>query len=159
MVARVGVLIAGGLKVGGTGLEKAARQALIQVTAEVANLRGLITELRPAASTRWASPPRSRGWRGDAGAEGLEVDLDTSLGIERLGPELETAVYRLVQQAWTNVAKHAGAKRVKVSVVRIGDRVRAEVSDDGCGFDAARPGAGFGLVGMAERASLMGGGR
>ena len=86
MVAAVGVLIAGGFKVGGTGLEKAARQALMQVTAEVANLRGLITELRPAALDELGLTAAIEGLaRRMQVVEGLEVDLDTSLGIERLG--------------------------------------------------------------------------
>ena len=74
-------------------------------------------------------------------------------------PELEVAVYRLIQEALTNVVKHAGARRVTVRVEdpRGDGQVIVEVSDDGRGFDPDDPGAGFGLLGMRERVALVGG--
>ena len=62
-----------------------------------------------------------------------------------------------MQEALTNVGKHAGAARVDVAVEQGPDALRVRVADDGRGFDAAEPTAGFGLAGMRERAALMGG--
>jgi signal transduction histidine kinase len=74
-----------------------------------------------------------------------------------LDGELETAVYRLVQEALTNVAKHARASRVRVAVGESGGELCIEVQDDGAGFDPDTTGEGFGLSGMHERVSLAGG--
>lgn len=79
----------------------------------------------------------------------------------RLEPELETAIYRIVQEALSNVAKHADAERCTVSLKREGSFVRLAIQDDGVGF-AAEPGTdvtrhGLGLIGIRERAALLGG--
>ena len=66
-------------------------------------------------------------------------------------------MYRLVQEALTNVAKHACAGRVEVAVAGDGNEVRVRIADDGRGFDAEQPTEGFGLEGMRERVALMGG--
>jgi signal transduction histidine kinase len=92
------------------------------------------------------------------------VAVDIGLGIEaRLAPELETILYRIVQESLNNVAKHARAERVAVTVDQPhAGAVRLRVQDDGVGFDASdasqllREGH-FGLAGMRERASLVGG--
>lgn len=90
-------------------------------------------------------------------------DLDTRLelagldGEHRLAPDLETVVYRIVQEALTNVARHAGASRVRVRVDAGPAEVRGEVSDDGRGFDPEPVAASLGLAGMRERALLAGG--
>jgi len=70
---------------------------------------------------------------------------------------LETAVYRLVQEALTNVAKHARASKVRVSVQETDGEIRVEVRDDGAGFDPDAVDRGFGLDGMKERVGLAGG--
>jgi PAS domain S-box-containing protein len=78
---------------------------------------------------------------------------------DRLASEVETALYRIAQEALNNVAKHARARRVEVILERRPDCVLLIVEDDGDGFDAARPATvrhGFGLVGMRERAALVG---
>jgi signal transduction histidine kinase len=79
----------------------------------------------------------------------------------RLVPELETAIYRIVQEGLSNVAKHAAAERCTVSLTRDSNFVRLVIQDDGIGF-AAEPGAdvtrhGLGLIGIRERAALLGG--
>jgi signal transduction histidine kinase len=88
----------------------------------------------------------------------VELELDG-----RLPPELETILYRIVQESLNNVAKHARAGQVTVTVDRVeAETVRLRISDDGVGFDAGdtarllREGH-FGLAGMRERASLVGG--
>jgi signal transduction histidine kinase len=85
----------------------------------------------------------------------------TGLGQERLPPESETTLYRITQEALTNIAKHANAGRVSVIVTRDNDWVSLIIEDDGVGFDVARltsdHGRPWGLIGMRERATLIGG--
>ena len=69
--------------------------------------------------------------------------------------ELETAVYRIVQEALTNAVRHSGATSVHIAVHAGEDAVHAEVSDDGSGFDPGAPVDGFGLTGMRERVALL----
>ena len=91
---------------------------------------------------------------------GVRADF-LAAGVEpgRLPDEVETAVYRVVQEALTNVAKHADAKAVSVVVVTRSDgSVSVVVEDDGAGFDPdATPGGRLGLLGMRERVELVGG--
>ena len=94
---------------------------------------------------------------------GVEVDFHgTGLDGDRLPAPVETALYRVVQEALTNVLKHAAARRVSVVLQRSPGQVSAVVEDDGRGFDAEatarRPtSAGSGLLGMRERVALVGG--
>jgi signal transduction histidine kinase len=89
---------------------------------------------------------------------GIEVQLESRLGEERLPGEIETTLYRLIQEALTNVVKHAHARTVSILLVRRGGKVTGIVEDDGRGFDPAEARAdGLGLVGMRERAGLVGG--
>jgi signal transduction histidine kinase len=76
---------------------------------------------------------------------------------QRVAPELETAVYRIAQEALTNVAKHAHAQHVALELRREPEGLRLTVEDDGVGFDPGGPLGGFGLVGMRERLELAGG--
>jgi signal transduction histidine kinase len=86
---------------------------------------------------------------------GIEVDLEPRLGAERLPPEVETTLYRLVQEALTNVVKHAEARHVSILLARREGSVIAVIEDDGLGFDPdARDGDGVGLLGMQERVEL-----
>lgn len=70
---------------------------------------------------------------------------------------LATAVFRIVQEALTNIARHAGATRTSVTIEQNEREIRLAVSDDGCGFDASTPKKTFGLLGMRERITLLGG--
>jgi signal transduction histidine kinase len=82
---------------------------------------------------------------------------------ERLPPELETALYRVAQEALTNVARHAQASRVQLCLERKGATIVAAIEDNGQGFDVARVISrkatvhGTGLLGMRERIALLGG--
>jgi len=92
---------------------------------------------------------------------GVAVKL-THTGIEyqRLKPEIETAAYRIVQEALTNVARHAGINRVKVSASADAESLHLQVVDEGNGFDvqsSLAAGRSSGLAGMRERAQLLGG--
>jgi signal transduction histidine kinase len=91
---------------------------------------------------------------------GVMVDLEVSLPPERLGTELETTVFRMVQEALTNVARHSGATSATVIVTAGDDALQVEISDRGCGFDAEAALArrdSLGLAGLAERVRLAGG--
>jgi two-component system CheB/CheR fusion protein len=107
-----------------------------------------------------------------SGRSGIAAELeDTGFGDERLPPEVETVVYRVVQEALTNVSKHAlGAEAVGILLQRREDEVIVMVEDDGAGFDpevdpesestpppTASGRQRLGLVGMRERAALVGG--
>jgi signal transduction histidine kinase len=88
----------------------------------------------------------------------IPVDIAIQLG-ERLSGEVETAIYRIIQETLTNIARHAQAKSASILVERYGDMVRAIVEDDGIGFDAKENHGErhLGLLGMRERAELLNG--
>jgi signal transduction histidine kinase len=85
---------------------------------------------------------------------GTRCTIASNLADTRLGRDLSTAVFRIFQEALTNVARHANANRVDVKLERIDDRLVLEVSDDGKGIspEAARSPASLGLLGLRERA-------
>jgi PAS domain S-box-containing protein len=91
---------------------------------------------------------------------GISVQLHTSgLADTRLAPDVETALYRIAQEALTNVARHSQASHVEIILERRPDHIMLIVEDNGVGFDPSTPraaGEGFGLLGMRERASLVG---
>ena len=130
------------------------------VVGTLQDVRRLAVELRPAALDDFGLVPaleRLRDTMSEQGDIAVEVksDLDDQ---QRLPAETETALYRIVQEALTNVLKHASAARVTVRLKQ-GDRfVQLVVQDDGAGFDpqGVRDG-GLGLVGMRERVGLLGG--
>ena len=139
-------------------------QASTMLTGQISDLRHLITELRPAALDELGvAPPLRALARRTADLTGLDVDTDIRLRYSdglvptRLLPEVEEAVYRVVQEALTNASRHARATRVLVSVVETDAEVWVEVSDDGDGMAPMSPRTKFGLTGMRERAALAGG--
>jgi signal transduction histidine kinase len=88
-------------------------------------------------------------------ATAIRVDLEAQLGNERLPPEVETTLYRIVQEALTNIVKHAGASRVSILLVRSSGSATVVIEDDGHGFDpAALREDGMGIIGMRERVEL-----
>ena len=86
---------------------------------------------------------------------GIELRRRFAAELPALDPESEVVLYRVAQESLTNVARHAGASRVEVSLVSLDSGVRLEVSDDGHGLNGAMP--GHGMRGMRERALLVGG--
>jgi len=150
---------------------KAAVDAVLEgLGTEIDGLRHLITELRPAAldDLGLAAALQALARRMQA-IDGLDVQTEIGLGPEhdskRLDPELESTIYRVVQEALTNVSRHAQATKALVSVSERDGVVRASVTDDGVGLpEADRLGprgdgleGGFGMSGMRERAELVGG--
>ncbi len=122
-------------------------------------MRRLAVELRPAALDDFGLVPAlERLAEASGGDSGISVDVQANLGAVRLPAEVETALYRIAQEALTNVAKHAGAEHVSIVVTRRGGLVTVLVEDDGRGFGAGGgEGDGLGLVGMKERVGLLGG--
>ncbi len=154
-------------------LEQAREYAeeLIQLTHQALEaVHRLALELRPKTlddlglvpALRWYITRWTR-------TTGVEVDLAVSGIEERLPPELETVLYRVVQEALTNVAKHAQATRVTISLERHDHTIALRVADNGRGLEFARrdgvldlsrdriPSGHLGLFGMQERVSLVGG--
>jgi signal transduction histidine kinase len=129
------------------------------VVATLQDVRRLAVELRPKALDDFGLVPAlERLVETFSERTGIDVQLESQLGDERLPEEMETTLYRLVQESLTNVVKHAHARTVSILLVRRTDRVTAIVEDDGRGFDPAEARAdGLGLVGMRERAALVGG--
>jgi signal transduction histidine kinase len=129
------------------------------VVATLQDVRRLAVELRPTALDDFGLVPALRRLA-DSFAEqtGITVDLQPSLPDERLPAEVETALYRIVQESLTNVVKHARAQRVSILLARREDAIAAVIEDDGRGFDPTHTRAGgFGLVGIRERLALLGG--
>ncbi len=88
----------------------------------------------------------------------VPVDIRTSGDLNDLQPVVDAAIYRLAQESITNALRHAvDATFIRVSVIGDGDTVRLAVRDDGTATGGSRSSDGFGLVGMAERATLLGG--
>ncbi len=143
--------------------KKAATQAAAELREQIVrtlqDVRRLAVELRPTALDDFGLVPALERL-GEAFAEtsGIVVDVEANLDAARLPAEIETALYRIVQEALTNIAKHAEASRVSIVVTRREGLVTAVVEDDGKGFGAGGGGDdGLGLVGMKERVGLLGG--
>jgi two-component system, NarL family, sensor histidine kinase DevS len=129
------------------------------VVATLQDVRRLAVELRPTVLDDFGLVPAlERLTTNFAEQTGIEVDLEAGAIADRLPPEVETAVYRIVQESLTNVAKHSHARRVSVLVTRSNGTIKAVIEDDGQGFDpSAESGDGVGLIGMRERIELLDG--
>jgi two-component system, NarL family, sensor histidine kinase DevS len=130
----------------------------------IADLRALITDLRPAALDELGTQAALETLAARVSQQsGLEIELEVDLAFERgdttsrHATEIESTTYRLVQEGLTNVVKHAGATRVEVRVVDLEETIEILLRDDGQGFDPAADAAGFGLIGMRERVALVNG--
>jgi signal transduction histidine kinase len=129
------------------------------VVSTLQDVRRLAVELRPSALDDFglasAVERLADSFREHSG---LRVDLEAQLGAERLPREVETALYRIIQEALTNIVKHAEASRVSIVLTHRDGVAVVVVEDDGSGFDASSTrGDGLGLVGMRERVALLGG--
>jgi signal transduction histidine kinase len=145
-------------------LPAAVAQAIEHVDASIQAMRSLITDMRPPSLDQLgvgaALEALAERWSALSGIDArLDIDLRFDAGQEttRLAPLVETTIYRVVQEALTNVAKHAGARRASVTVVERDGSIEIAVTDDGRGFSRDEPSDGFGLIGMRERIRLAGG--
>lgn len=157
------VRLSASLRLGHAEMGSAVEEAIAQIEDEIANLRSLITELRPAVLDELGLAAAIEGLaESHAAATGTEIHLDLELpgrdrGSQRPDREVESGVYRLVQEALSNVAKHADAESVWIEVSQDAEAISIEVRDNGAGFDMDERTRGFGLVGMRERVALAGG--
>jgi signal transduction histidine kinase len=129
------------------------------VVSTLHDVRRLAVELRPKALDDFGLVPAlERLAETFAEQTNVDVHIEAALGDSRLPGEAETALYRIVQEALTNVIKHANARTVSVVLTRKGEAVVVVIEDDGRGFDlTANRDKGLGLVGMRERIALVGG--
>jgi signal transduction histidine kinase len=143
--------------------ELAVDEAIEHIQQEIENLHAIITDLRPAALDQLGLRPALDALVENRGAHGpLAITAQLTLpgptdGDERLAPEVESTIYRLVQEALTNVVKHAHARHARVRIVAADDVVVIEVRDDGVGFATEAAATGYGLANMRERVTLAGG--
>ena len=113
----------------------------------------LLDDLGLAAATEWYL-------KGFGKRHGVRTDLLHDRMDERLAPETEAAVYRIIQEALTNVAKHANATSCRVYLQRLTNTLLVTIEDDGVGFDPAETRSpdgthGLGLVGIRERVAQL----
>jgi signal transduction histidine kinase len=129
------------------------------VVATLHDVRRLAVELRPKALDDFGLVPALERLAETFGEQtNVQVHVEAALGDARLAEEVETALYRIVQEALTNVVKHANAQTVSVVLARKNDRVVVVIEDDGRGFDSsADRDQGLGLLGMSERIALVDG--
>jgi signal transduction histidine kinase len=144
------------------GSVEEARAAIEQVRdlvrSTLQDVRRLAVDLRPSALDDFGLVPALDrlidNFREQTGI-GLDFLADMD---DRLPPELETAIYRIVQESLTNVVKHARATNVSIVLRRQENAVSVVIEDDGVGFEPTRTrDGGLGLVGMRERIALLGG--
>ncbi|MDX6636858.1 MAG: hypothetical protein QOJ01_369, partial [Solirubrobacterales bacterium] len=140
------------------GRTKALKTVREQVIETLRDVRRLAVELRPKALDDFGLVPAlERLAQTFVDQTGLKLEIEAQLGQGRLASEVETALYRMVQEALTNIATHARARSVSILLRRAKGAITAVIEDDGRGFDAGAAGDGTGLDGMRERLALIGG--
>jgi signal transduction histidine kinase len=142
------------------GLTAVVAEAVDQLEVEISNLRSLITALRPIVLDDVGVQAAIEDLGERARRDGLEVELRIELAeglARRHSTDIETTLYRIVQEALTNARKHGGAGHVLVEIQDYEHYVHLAVRDDGQGFDPDVKADGFGLHIMGERAELLGG--
>jgi signal transduction histidine kinase len=137
-------------------------QAIEDIDAEIANLRAIIADLRPSTLDSLGLAAALAALVDRRREDGLEIDVELELPdwLDQTGPSadsLDTAVYRVIQEALTNIVKHSQATHVSLRVRSDDEALLVEVADDGIGFDPRAVSGGFGLGGMHERVFLLGG--
>ena len=135
-----------------------------QVMRAIEGLRGIVTDLRPAALDELGIQAAVVALADRASrTSGLTVDVRIDLNFEsgrsahRHRPAVEATIYRVVQEALSNVIRHAGARLADVSVTEADGAITVRVRDDGHGIRDEASGSSFGLIGMRERLALVGG--
>jgi len=143
---------------------EAIREAHALTERLLAEIRRLIFDLRPSVLDDLGLLPALRRYIRELSQRGgPAIELQATGPVRRLSPQIETALFRIVQEALTNVTKHAQARKATMGLEFSDSLARVWVQDDGKGFNpqevmkGADGGRGLGLLGMQERAALLGG--
>ena len=139
--------------------DRAAALAAVreQVVDTLHDVRRLAVELRPKALDDFGLAAALERLRDTFSEQtGMRVDLEAQID-GRLPSDVETALYRIVQEALTNIVKHSQANSVSIVLTRSTHAITAVIEDDGRGFTPDGGGEGLGLLGMGERLALLGG--
>jgi two-component system sensor histidine kinase UhpB len=126
-------------------------------------IRGVMTDLYPAVLDDYGLEAALHWYAGQfSNRVGLEIDVHSPALSPRLSTEIETGLFRITQEALTNVAKHARARHVTIALDKLDGTIRLTIADDGIGFNPAErrepvQQRGLGLVSMRERAESLGG--
>jgi signal transduction histidine kinase len=137
--------------------------AVRELDTEIASVRGIIADVRPAALDELGIAAAIEALAERIRTRGIDVavhvDLDWEAGRAAARPddELETAVYRIAQEAMTNALKHSSAESLKLDLTEEDGYLTLRIEDGGDGFDPEATSDGFGLLGMRERVELLGG--
>jgi two-component system NarL family sensor kinase len=126
-----------------------------QVQAAISDIRRLVYDLRPPALDELGLVPAIREQATGYGPGGLTVTVEAPQSLPPLPAAVEVAAYRIVQEALTNVARHAGARSCRVEI-SVDSGLELEITDDGSGLPEGHR-AGVGLASMRERAAELGG--
>jgi PAS domain S-box-containing protein len=149
-----------GDRVDGTARELVERavSASELVAKAIDSMRHLLASLRPVALDRLGLGAalrqecrRFKDWAG------VVCEFVAAEGLSTFGQEVDTALFRIAQEALTNVARHARASRASVTLERRAEAVVLQVEDDGCGIPPGRDSADLGILGMRERTERLGG--
>jgi PAS domain S-box-containing protein len=137
-----------------------AMASLLDTTIDA--IRGVMTELRPVALEEFGLVPALRWYASQFSARtGMKVRTNAPRHEARLPRDTELALFRIVQEALTNAAKHSGGSAVELSLAKVEGRLRLSIEDNGRGFahaaDKRAGSGGFGLPTMRERAEAVGG--
>jgi two-component system, NarL family, sensor histidine kinase DevS len=142
----------------GGDVRQAAEELRELVVGTLQDVRRLAVELRPKALDDFGLVPAlERLVESFREQTGMTVELEAQLGPDRLPGDVETVLYRIAQEALTNVVKHARASSVSIVLTRRDGSVNAVIEDDGRGFEPGDDIEGLGLLGMKERLELIDG--
>ena len=135
----------------------AAERAADAASRLLDGLRGVLRKLRPAELDELGLAPALLSLvTSHERRSGALCDLVVEGSVDDLGPTVDITVYRVTQEALSNVARHAQARHVSVTLTRSAKMLSLRIRDDGRGFDPAARTRGVGLLGMAERAAALG---
>jgi PAS domain S-box-containing protein len=120
--------------------------------------RRMISGLRPPIIDEQGVVAAVEHLINELNSRGMKIDFHHAVHARRLSGVIEAAIFRIVQEALTNVERHSQSNHAQVNITQLGDLLRVEVRDFGVGFDRETVGEGhFGLQGIKERARLIGG--
>jgi signal transduction histidine kinase len=149
------------------GCTQGLRENIVQtrrlILESVGTVRRFAQDLRPSTLDDIGLIPTLRAYLKDFTQQtGIRTTLTACASVEEVENAARTVLYRVAQEAMTNVTRHAKARRVRVSIDQIEDRIRMEINDDGQGFAvngtaAAQKNERLGMLGMRERVEMIGG--